>query len=318
MNRRDFLAAAAASPFLLRATAWAATGPVALVTADTEAHVAAVSLADGRILTRLATLAAPRSIETIGGRGAVVAHTTEGAVSILDTDPLRVRRVLRNFDEPRYTAVRKDARFAYVTDSRRGDVAVLDLARGRVVGRTELGGPARHVTLSPDGTALWVALGSKAAEFAVIDVSRPTRPRLVRRIAPPYLAHDVGFDPLGDRAFVTSGDRGTIGVYDARTLRLLRRLPANAPPQHVTFRDGHAFVTSGDDASLHVHRLRDGALVRSTRVPVGSYNVQQGFGRILTPSLERGTLCILDGSGRVVRTVRVAASSHDACFVAAA
>jgi hypothetical protein len=95
----------------------------------------------------------------------------------------------------------------------------------------------------------------------------------------------------------------------------LRRLPAGSPPQHVTFHGGYAYVTSGDDGTLRVHSLRDGRVLRRTSIPTGSYNVQDGPGRILTPSLAHGTLCVLDGSGHVRRRVDVARSSHDACFI---
>jgi hypothetical protein len=50
-------------------------------------------------------------------------------------------------------------------------------------------------------------------------------------------------------------------------------------------------------------------------VPVGSYNVQQGWGVILTPSLSRGTICMLSERGLVRLHRDVARSSHDACFV---
>ena len=56
-------------------------------------------------------------------------------------------------------------------------------------------------------------------------------------------------------------------------------------------------------------------MVRTTKVPVGSYNVQEAFGRIVTPSLDRGTFCVLDRDGRLLHRVQVAPSSHDACFV---
>jgi hypothetical protein len=56
-------------------------------------------------------------------------------------------------------------------------------------------------------------------------------------------------------------------------------------------------------------------VLRETRIPVGSYNVQRAGSRVLTPSLDRGTLCVLDGRGVLQRRVQVAASSHDACFV---
>jgi hypothetical protein len=63
-----------------------------------------------------------------------------------------------------------------------------------------------------------------------------------------------------------------------------------------------------------VHDL-DGRLVRRSAVPVGSYNVSVAGGRAVTPSLARGTLSILDVSGRVRFSRPVARAAHDACIV---
>jgi DNA-binding beta-propeller fold protein YncE len=316
VNRKEFVLAAAAAPFVVRTPgAWAGGTPVALVTADTQAHVAVVDLATGRVLRRVRTLADPRSIEGVAGTIAVVAHTVGAAVSLVDARTLAVRRVLRGFGEPRYTAAHPAGRYAFVTDSSHGDVVSVDVIRGRVVGRVTVGGPARHLSIDPRGRMLWVALGTKAEQVAVVDVSRAARPRLLARFVPPFLAHDVGFTPGGGLVWVTSGDRGAIAIYHARRRRLVRRLAADAPPQHVTFHGGRAYVTSGGDGLLRVHDADDGRLLRTTRVPLGSYNVQNGWGRILTPSLAQGTLCVLDARGNVRERVQVAPSSHDACFV---
>jgi hypothetical protein len=96
---------------------------------------------------------------------------------------------------------------------------------------------------------------------------------------------------------------------------VLGRIAADAPPQHVTFSADHAYVTSGEDGTLRVHAIRDGRLLRKTEIPVGSYNVQEAFGWIVTPSLDRGTFCVLDRNGRLHRRIQVAPSSHDACWV---
>ncbi|MCW3013146.1 MAG: hypothetical protein JWO02_238, partial [Solirubrobacterales bacterium] len=108
MNRRELLLrGAAAAPLLLdpvRVLA-AAPRPIALVTADEEAHVAVVDLAAGRVRRRVRTVQGPRSIEAAPGGGAVVAHTTSGVVTLLDGPTTHVRRVLRGFAEPRYTVV---------------------------------------------------------------------------------------------------------------------------------------------------------------------------------------------------------------------
>jgi DNA-binding beta-propeller fold protein YncE len=317
MNRREFLALAAAAPFAVRSgAAFAMPAPLALVTCDTEARVAVVDVAAGRVVRSIPVLPDPRSIERVGAGDALVCHTNIGALSIIDGRTLRVRHVLHGFVEPRYTAAHPDRRHAFVTDSGSKEVVAVDLTTGRSLGRLHLGGWARHLTLDPAGRTLWVGLGNVAAHVAVVDVSDPTRPKFVRRVTPPFLAHDVGFLPDGEHVWVTSGDEGKMAVYHANGEARLP-LVADAAPQHVTFGNGVAYVTSGDAGTLRVHSLRDGRVLRTTPIPIGSYNVQQGKGgRVLTPSLDRGTLCVMDARGALLHEVRVAASSHDACFIA--
>ncbi len=319
MDRRAFVIGAAGLALAPGAFARRLGGtPVALVTADLEEHVAAVELSSARVVKRIATLPGPRAIDSPDVLSAVVAHTSEGALTLIDGVRLRVRRVLRGFAEPRYVA--SAFGYAYVTDSANGEVVVVDLDRGRIVYRVDVGGPARHITVNAQARRLWTALGGEAEQVAVMDLSRRARPRLLRTIRPPYLAHDVAFTPTGRRVWVTSGDRKTFGVYDARSHELLYQRPTGAPPQHVTFIGARAYVTSGDDGTLDVHALPAGARQRRTTIPTGSFNVQAyavrlGINLVLTPSLSQGTLCVADRAGRVGRPIRVARSSHDACFV---
>jgi DNA-binding beta-propeller fold protein YncE len=320
MNRREFVVGAVTLPLALRFAPEALAGgtPAALVTADTQARVVAVELSTGKILRSIPTLPGPRSIESVNLTTGVVCHTARGAVSLIDGPKLRVREVLRGFSEPRYAAVRPGGAYVYISDSAREEVVVVDVASGKVVGRLSVGGPARHLSVGPGGRLLWVSLGSKAERIAIVDVSNPTRPRVKHHLFPPFLAHDVGFARGGRHVWVSSGDRGALAVYDVRTGTVLRPLPGDAPPQHVTFHRGNAYVTSGDDGSLRVHSLRDGRLLRTTRVPFGSYNVQEAWGRILTPSLQNGAFSVLDRHGRIERRIQIAPSSHDACFVVTA
>ncbi len=320
IDRREFLGLGlAAAPLLLGAAPRrpaASAAPLALVTADAEEHVAVVSLASMRVVRRVATVAGPRSIERAPGGRAVVAHAAGGAVSLLGGRPLRVRRVLRGFGAPRYAAVRPGGRLAYVSDSEYGELAVVDIVAGRVLRRVQVGAGARHLTLRPDGAEVWVALGSSAAQIAVLDVRDPERPRLAARVRPEFLAHDVGFSPSGRRVWVTAARERRIALYSAAGRRPVRTLGADAAPQHVSFGRGVAYVASGDAGTLAVHALSDAALRRRTDVAIGSYNVQQGAGRVVTPSLGGGRLTVLDRHGRVVGRVHAARSAHDACILA--
>jgi hypothetical protein len=311
MDRSAFIAGAAALVASPRALAELAGREVALVTADEEARLVAVELASGRLVRHVPTLPKPRSIEAVGPM-AVVAHSELAAVSLVRGATLKVERTLRGFGEPRYTAGHPDGRHAYLSDAKRGEVVALDVLRGRVLARERVGSLARHITIDPRGRTLWVALGAKAEEIAVVDVSRRARPRLVRRFRPPFLAHDVGWAP-GGRVWVSSGDREEVLVYDSRA-RLLRRLPADEPPQHFTFRGDRVYVASGESGTLRIHRV-GGERLRETRIPPESYNVQQAHGWVVTPGLGTGTLCVLDRAGRVRWRKRLARSSHDACIV---
>jgi DNA-binding beta-propeller fold protein YncE len=316
MDRRGFLLGATALAFVPLGRSRSPTQAVALVTADLESQLVAVDLPGGHVREHVPTLPSPRSVERVG-RSAVVAHSDIGAVTLVDWPSLSVGHVLHGFGEPRYTAGHPDGRHAWITDAARGEVVALDVLRGRVLGRATVGPKARHVTLDRSARTLWVALGSKAEEIAVVDVAEPSRPRLVRRFRPPFLAHDVGFAPDGRHAWVSSGDRNQLAVYDAGSGRVLSRPYGDAPPQHVTFAGGLAFVTSGWSGTLRVHRV-DGRPLFRTVVPVGSYNVQQTDGWVVTPALGRGYLTVCDERGRIRRSELVARSSHDACIVAAA
>lgn len=313
MNRREFVALAAAAPIAWRtAVASAAPAPRALVTCDADASLAVVDLGTFRVVRSIPCLPDPRSVELVGRR-ALVCHTAVGAVSVVDADG-SVRHVLRDFVEPRYTAAHPDGVHAFVTDSGRASVVAVDVVRGVVVGRVPLREWPRHVTLDPAGRTLWAGLGSSSADVAVVDVTQPARPPHVRTVRPPFGAHDVGFLPGGRRVWVTSGDDAETAIFD-RGGRMRLRLRADLAPQHVTFGAGVAFVTSGASGVLRVQRLADGHALRSTPIDPGSYNVQYGFGRVLTPSLDRGTLTVLDRRGALLARVRVSSSCHDACFV---
>jgi DNA-binding beta-propeller fold protein YncE len=323
MDRRALLARGAAGalvagiPSLARRGHGARGRPLVLATADDEASVVVLDLATGDTRQHIGTYSGPSSIETVGaGTIALVGHADAGRISLIDVASLRVTHELGGFGEPRYAAGGPDGRYAYVTDAARGELIVLDLARGRVVDRVHAGALARHLTISRDGRTLVAALGPKASAIAVLDATDPRHPRLVRTFTPVDLAHDVVVSADGTRLWVTSGTAHRISIHDLRTLRPVARLAAGAPPQHVAMDGDRVFVASGADGRMRMH-ARDGRLLRTTRIPLDSYNVTCAFGRVVTPSLILGTVTTLAGTGALIRRERVTRASHDACIVRA-
>ena len=88
--------------------------------------------------------------------------------------------------------------------------------------------------------------------------------------------------------------------------RAARDRPAGTPPtrRRSTSRSakGGAYVTSGDAGTLHV-QSHDGRVLSDAPVPVGSYNVQLGLGRVITPSLLARDAGSPRRAGRPLRTL---------------
>jgi DNA-binding beta-propeller fold protein YncE len=318
MDRRGFVVGAAGLALAPVAAARRFGGtPTALVTADLQSQVVAVDITTGKVIRRIGTAPDPRAIESALQTTAIVCHTAHGQLTLIDGPSLTIRAELGGFGEPRYVVVQRGGRYAYVTDSARRELVTVDLIRRRIVHRLDVLGPARHLSLHPSGRLLWTSLGNKAAQIAVVSLDNHARPRLSGTFHPPFLAHDVGFAPGGRTVWITGGDERRLAIFEAAARKRIRIVRGDAAPQHVTFFQRAAFVASGDDGLLRVYAL-DGRLITTRRLPTGSYNVQQDWDVVVSPSLSRGTLCVLDRRARVRHELRVARSSHDACFVVSA
>jgi hypothetical protein len=300
--------------------------PVALVTAEAENQLVAVDLPSGRIVKRLLMPAGPENVEA-NGRFAVVVSSRAGALTILDLPSLRVRRVIRGFDSPHIAALSPGGRYAYVTDDARGVLAVINLARGKVVRRLFVGFGAHHMAVRPDGQQLWIALGERARSITICDTSNAARPRVIGHLRPDGAAHDLAFGPGGERVWITHDDRSSISLYDARTRHRVLTLASGSPPQHVVFsqfalatgtiRQHFAYVTSGYGARLQVLWAESHRLIRTVRVPYGSFNASSTAGLLATASLFRGTLTELDAARpwRRLSSSRVAPTTRDVALV---
>ncbi len=296
--------------------------PVALVTAETQDQLIAVDLPSGRVLRRLRLPDDPENVEA-GPRTAVVVSTRGGAVTLVDVFALRIRKVIRGFASPHIAALSPDGRYAYVTDDPRGQLVVLGLAHGRVLRRLFVGLGAHHLAVSPNGRRLWIALGERARSITIVDT---TRWRIAGHVTPDGAAHDLAFGPEGKRVWVTHDNRSTITLYNARTLRPVTTLAVGQPPQHVVFSDfglntsnpqHFAYVTSGYEGTLRVFFAESHQLLRTIRVPYGSFNASTRMGVLATASLLRGTVAELEASPpwKRLRTATLAPAARDVAVV---
>jgi DNA-binding beta-propeller fold protein YncE len=213
--------------------------------------------------------------------------------------------------------------YAYVTDDASGRLVAIGLLHRRVASSTYVGAGAHHLAFSPDAERVWVALGQAARTIVILStvvstppppsspIVNPGSPRVLGRFRPGYLAHDLLFTPDGRRVWITAADRPYVGVFSARSHRLLFRVPAGAPPQHVVFAGRYAYVTSGYGATIERVTLSTGRVVHRARAPYGSFDLDAAGRYVVTSSLFRGTLAIYDRSLRLLHVRHVASSAED-------
>ena len=180
------------------------------------------------------------------------------------------------------------------------EVAIVDLRARRVVRRVPVGGPAGISRLDVLGRRLWVVLGSKSAEIAIVGLDHPRRPARGRPHPAAVPRPRRRLQPRGARVWVTSGDRGRIAIYDdhgtaAHPHTRGRRASATRDlPRRPRLRDER--------------RRRRPARARARRAAAA---LGAGAGRlvqrrrglrhwIFTPSLSRGTLCTFSARGAAI------------------
>ncbi len=273
--------AAAATPFALPHLATGATARhgLVLVTADLASHIVVVDGGD-----RSACGAGSRPARRRGrssasaGPDAIVAHTTEGVVSLIDGDNRRVDKVLTRLPAPalRRRAPAPGVRVRDRLGRRRGGRRSTCAARPWCGGSTSAA-PARHVSISASGTRVWTALGSTASHLAVLDTSTPDQPRAA---APGAAA--VPRARRRDRVELR------VGVGHVGRSRPHRHLPpqrreADRPDRRRCSRrstsrswPGGRSSRAATTAPCACTTRASGRLQRTTAVPAGSFNVTAG------------------------------------------
>jgi YVTN family beta-propeller protein len=273
--------------------------PVALVTAESENELLAISLPGGAVLRRVRVAPDPETVVSQPSGPAVVVSPGSGTVTLLAWRSLRPITVLRAFRSPQLAAITPDGEWVYVTDAASGELSVIELAAKRVVDRVFVGKGAHHLAVSPDQRRTWVALGERASTIVALDTSRPNRPRVIWRFHPQVAAHDLVFSPDGRSVWVGSDTASYVSVLAAGNGGLLGKVPAGRPPQHIAFipyRHPRAFITSGYGSSIEMVNPATRKLIRTRRLPYGSFNLATSGDLVVTCSLLNGDVTEFNGA----------------------
>jgi DNA-binding beta-propeller fold protein YncE len=263
--------------------------PVAIVAAETSNQVIAVSLGPrgGRVLKRV-HVTDPLMVAAPLHGPAVVLSPATGSVTLLAWHSLRPVKVIHGFRDPEVARVAPGDRYVYVDDGETGDLTVIDLARQRIVNRVHVGAGAHHMSFSPDGKRLWIALSEVATTIVRLDTSDLAHPRIVGRLHPRFPSHSVGFAPDGRTVWLSSARLPYVTVYNSVTGRVVKVIRAGRAPQEVGFSGARALLTSGYGSSIEAVLWRSYRRLGTVPMPYGSFNLATFGGQVVTSSLLTG------------------------------
>lgn len=299
----------------------------ALITAPTEDQVLVVDIPSARVVKQMRVPGQPEDVAACTCGPPVVVGSASGSLTLLGGS-FRPIRVFRGFASAPIAAMTPGGDYAYVADGASGKLAVIGLYDEKITSRIAVGQGAHHLAFSPDGQQVWVALGQAARTIAIVStvVQRPSapssspvvdpgRPHLIGRLDPGFLAHDVLFSPNGKEIWITSASSTYTGVFGARTHRLLFRVPAGRPPQHVAFAGRYAYLTSGYGGRIEQVDMRTGRVLKQAPTPYGSFDLAAADGYVVAVSLLRGTLAVYNRQLQLLRVRRLAPALEDVALV---
>jgi YVTN family beta-propeller protein len=198
---------------------------------------------------------------------------------------------------------------AFVINSGGASISVIDMATQKEVRRIPTLREPHHLVPSPDGRSLLVG-DTAGNQMMFLD---PNTGEVQQRVpvADPY---QMAFSPDGKFLVVNGLLRNQVDVYDAASMKLLKRFPVVATPSHLAFSPDSlaVFVTLQDSDKLAAFDLR--ALTPKWTEPVGRTpaGVLWLNGRVLVADMGTDHIAVVDPeTGKTLEHVPTGKGAHN-------
>jgi DNA-binding beta-propeller fold protein YncE len=203
---------------------------------------------------------------------------------------------------------REEGGIAFIVNSAGASISVVDMATRKEVRRIPSLREPHHLVLSPDGHSLLVGDTAGNQMMFLDPVTGAVQKRMP--IADPY---QLAFSPDGKLLTVNGLARNQVDVYEAASLKLLKRFPVVATPSHLAYSPDSSmvFVSLQDSDKLAAFDLR--TMTEKWTVPVGKTpaGVLWLNGKVLVANMGTDYIAVVDpASGHVDERVRTGKGAH--------
>jgi YVTN family beta-propeller protein len=200
------------------------------------------------------------------------------------------------------------AGIAFVVNSRSASVSLVDMTKLVELRRIPVLREPHHIALSPDGKYLLVGDTVGNEMFFLDPNTGEVKNRLA--VADPY---QLGFSPNAKWLVVNGLARDQVDVYDAATMKLVKRFPIASMPSHLAFSPDSSKVYVSLQGSNRLAAIDLTRLAVIWDVPVGNTpaGVLWNRGHILVADMGTDYVAEVDpADGRVINHIRTGNGAH--------
>lgn len=198
---------------------------------------------------------------------------------------------------------------AFIINSNSASISVIDMATQKEIHRIPTLREPHHLVLSPDGRSLLVG-DTGGNQMMFLDPNTgAVQSRLP--VADPY---QMGFSPDGKFLTVNGLARNQVDIYDAASMKLVKRFPVVATPSHLAYSPDSStvFVSLQDSNKLVAFDLH--AMTEKWTVPVGKTpaGVMWLNGKVLVADMGTDYIAVVDpATGKVLEHVQTGRGAHN-------
>lgn len=233
--------------------------------------VTSVAVIDTATQTTTATVTGTGSrVITISPDGTRVYSTNFNGFSAIDTATHTILATVATGNIPIGIGVTPDGATGYVGNNASGTVSVVDLATYTVT--TTLSGLGLSaIAITPDGAAVWVALGSlSGASIAILDTATNTITTTFPTGHGISGAFKMVFTADGATAYVVNSNN-TVSVIDTATLTTVANVPVGSLAFSIALSPDEAFAAVANLTANSVSVIDTATNTVVATVPVGSF-----------------------------------------------
>jgi YVTN family beta-propeller protein len=226
---------------------------LAFVANEDSNTVAAVDLADFRVVASIPVAAKPEQLAVRPRHRELWAVSPLGTISIIDFPALRVVQTLRIGNSARDLIFAANGDHTYVLDGDSGLIVIGDGKPGEVPresGRVRLGGKLTSLALAPDGKTLVVA---DAATRRLVFVSVEAR-RVLGSVSVGKGPGPIVMLPDGSKAFVADTEEEKVSAADTASRQILSHIEISSKPTALLLKPdgGELFVLSAEGSTATI------------------------------------------------------------------